>query len=434
MQPPNKPSTITFFATYLKLNQILAFALRTIYATNKAKAKLGFVGHQWDQHIVAELDSALNKWFDDIPDHLRWDPSQEDKTFATQSTCIQTSYYQLQILIHRPFISPAKLSPLSFSSLAVCTNAARSCIHVCDIQRRRSNVPLPHLHAALFTAGVTLLLSIWGSKRSGLIDADKEIEDVHKCMAALKVCENRWYSAGRLWDILCGLAHAGGFPLPKSPGSVSKRARDSDIPGTVYPSTVSSTSKLPLTEGPRTIAGSKRASKINIFSPQPTSMAALQSGSLPMYDRSDQLPVQGQVHVPSNRSTRTQGDSWSSALGDPTAVPVQQHISNAHNGSNAFDGLLTPAFSVDPVFYRQMGYDIPSSSNQAPSGGQRQYNINSQQLHSLVGVESNQEQLQVIDDEAFAVWNSVPGGFELDEWGTYMNQLSYNQQADEYES
>ena len=30
---------------------------------------LGFVGQKWEQHIVAELDSALNKWIDSVPDH-----------------------------------------------------------------------------------------------------------------------------------------------------------------------------------------------------------------------------------------------------------------------------------------------------------------------------------------------------------------------------
>ena len=49
------------------------------YAINKAKAALGFVGHQWDQHIVAELDSALNKWFDDVPDHRTF--------FITAASC-----------------------------------------------------------------------------------------------------------------------------------------------------------------------------------------------------------------------------------------------------------------------------------------------------------------------------------------------------------
>ena len=86
-QPEGKPSTVVFFNCALRLAQIHAFALRTIvcfahvssltpllmmfwqYSINKSKALLGFVGPQWEQHIVAELDSALNKWIDSVPDH-----------------------------------------------------------------------------------------------------------------------------------------------------------------------------------------------------------------------------------------------------------------------------------------------------------------------------------------------------------------------------
>jgi len=39
------------------------------YSINKLKVLLGFVGQQWEQQIVAELDSALNKWIDGVPDH-----------------------------------------------------------------------------------------------------------------------------------------------------------------------------------------------------------------------------------------------------------------------------------------------------------------------------------------------------------------------------
>ncbi|THG99013.1 hypothetical protein EW026_g3253 [Hermanssonia centrifuga] len=71
-QPPGKPSIVAYFNCSIRLNQILAFALRTIYSINKSKVLLGFVGQQWEQHIVAELDSALNKWIDSVPDHLRF--------------------------------------------------------------------------------------------------------------------------------------------------------------------------------------------------------------------------------------------------------------------------------------------------------------------------------------------------------------------------
>ena len=39
------------------------------YSTNKSKALLGFVGSQWEERIVAELDSAMNAWIDSVPHH-----------------------------------------------------------------------------------------------------------------------------------------------------------------------------------------------------------------------------------------------------------------------------------------------------------------------------------------------------------------------------
>ena len=73
---------------------------------------------------------------------MRWDPTRENILFLNQSANLYANYYQLQIAVHRPFIpSPRKPSPLSFPSLAICTNAARSCIHVLDVQAKRSGCP-----------------------------------------------------------------------------------------------------------------------------------------------------------------------------------------------------------------------------------------------------------------------------------------------------
>ena len=109
------------------------------YAIDKSKFLFGYVGHNWGQHIVAELDSALNKWVDSVLDHctcariivhrciysgfvlfsVQWDPTREDDNFFNQSASCYALYYHIQILIHRPFIStPNKPSPLSFPSLA----------------------------------------------------------------------------------------------------------------------------------------------------------------------------------------------------------------------------------------------------------------------------------------------------------------------------
>ncbi|KAF8518234.1 fungal-specific transcription factor domain-containing protein [Gautieria morchelliformis] len=243
VQPTGRPSTVAYFNALIRLDQILSFALRTIYSINKSKILLGFAGEKdWAQNTVVELDTALNQWLETVPEHLRWDlrwdPSNEFSVFFQQSAILYATYYHIQILVHRPFIPrPGKPAPLSFPSLAICTNAARSCSQVLQAHRSKCDPgAAPHLMFYAFTSGLVLLLNIWGTHRPGHAaqrppDADMPMHDVHMCMQFLKAAENRWPLAGRLWDILCELASAGDFPLPHpSPVAGSKRERDADSP------------------------------------------------------------------------------------------------------------------------------------------------------------------------------------------------------------
>jgi hypothetical protein len=123
------------------------------YSINKSKVLLGFVGHEWEQRAVSELDSALNQWVDSVPDHrksvpnylrsrssvstVRWDPNREDVVFFEQSAHLYAAYYMLQITVHRPFIptqrdaeSTISRAQAGFPSLVICTNAARACANV----------------------------------------------------------------------------------------------------------------------------------------------------------------------------------------------------------------------------------------------------------------------------------------------------------------
>lgn len=124
---------------------------------------------------------------------MRWDPHRENFLYFNQSATLYAFYYHIQILIHRPFIpSRSKPSPLTFPSLAICTNAARSCSHVADIQRRRGGLPIAQIQIAAFTAGIVLLLNIWGAKKSGgAIEPASQMADVEKCMEVLRNIEER---------------------------------------------------------------------------------------------------------------------------------------------------------------------------------------------------------------------------------------------------
>ncbi|TFK88612.1 hypothetical protein K466DRAFT_66010 [Polyporus arcularius HHB13444] len=192
-QPPGKPSKITFANCFIRLLMILAFASRTIYTINKSKLLLGFVGAEWKQNIVAEIDSALNKWRDSVPAHLRWDSRREDPIFFRQSAFLYTNFYQIQIFIHRQFIpSPRRPRPThQLPSLMICVSAARACMEVIEVQWKRtgiSDIALTPLHLVLFTTCVVLLMNLWSGKPSER-EAEALVADVRRSLNIMKELE-----------------------------------------------------------------------------------------------------------------------------------------------------------------------------------------------------------------------------------------------------
>ncbi|KAG7089094.1 hypothetical protein E1B28_010803 [Marasmius oreades] len=371
-QPPGKPSTTAYFISLLKLARILALALRTIYSINKSKILLGFVGPQWEQRIVTELDSALNQWVDSVPEHLRWDPTRDNELFFNQSAALYTEYYFLQVLIHRPFIpSPKKPSPLSFPSLAICTNAARSCCHIAETQRQRNGRLWPFNIGAVFSSGIILLLNIWGGKRSG--DPMKEMADVHKCMQALRSVESRWHAAGRLWDVLYELASVGELPLPQASSPLSnKRERDADEPIASKPPEESSSSQ---NLEHRAIAGSKRALKSSGTGPQPPQQ---QLFGLPMYSNElGRLPVHGQLNYTQpdinhdGQSPVDTGSYWFTHVGDIPSDGITGgglSTTNTMGDINFPSGLPTLA---DAQFFDQLASMTWTSHPSRHQGGEQ---------------------------------------------------------------
>ncbi|KAJ3518564.1 hypothetical protein NM688_g9420 [Phlebia brevispora] len=396
-QPEGKPSTVTFFNCALRLMQINVFALRTVYSINKSKALLGFVGPQWEQFIVAELDSTMNRWIDSVPDHLRWDPHMENLVFLSQSAHLYASYYALQITVHRPYIpSPRKPSGVSFPSLAICTNAARSCIHVLDVHAKRTGFTSYMNQMALFSSGIVLLLNIWGAKRSGSVaDPVKEMKEVHKAMNMLKTLEPRWYTAGQVWDILYNLANVGDLPLPKRVSrSSQKRTRDSESPRMCSPS--SGGTVLP--EETRHIAGTRRVQQYkNAHSnggsgSGPGFMAGDTPLQLPLHsDELGRLPLhpffdtsmyanaiagsKPSMAVPPVQAGQTWfGDSFgtipgpapqSSLFGQPQIVraPTQARQSADQLDAATFEAMFS---MISPASYRQTV--VPSSSMSPDTG------------------------------------------------------------------
>ncbi|KAJ8088280.1 Gypsy retrotransposon integrase-like protein 1 [Marasmius tenuissimus] len=321
-QPPEQPSVVSAFVAYLKLDRLVTKALRTMFTITRPKVLLGYGDAHW-QRLVADLDMALNKWVDKIPGHLRWDPHHENEIFFNQSVMVYAAYYHAQFFIHRTFISTRKRpTALSFPSLAICANAARSTVHLIDTQERRGGRLMPLLMAPTFNAGLILLLNIWGGMRSGSSsDPDKEMRDVHKCMSILRSVENRWHLAGRLRDHLYELAFVGELSLPKpSPPAAFKRERDSDSPRSQNSTggPVPDTPTPPSVAGrPRSIAGTRRAmssSSISVVNSSPVPPPAPPTDqrffSLPVHSEElARLPIHGQLNYSYDATTSNASSS-----------------------------------------------------------------------------------------------------------------------------
>ncbi|KAJ7146492.1 fungal-specific transcription factor domain-containing protein, partial [Mycena epipterygia] len=209
--PQGKPSSSAFLGAYIRLMMIfgrihdaivyiiIPFPLSSISYVRLCANSMS--------------SSALNKWVDLIPNHLRWDPNQKNQVFLDQSAAlyVETSspFQPAQVLIHRMFIpAPGKeLSSTShFPSLAICANAARSCGHVLAVQTKRGRGVLHHPNHALFDCAPVLLINVWaivgGRKSRDSEDFNRAKADAQNCVRVLRLYERRWRVAGRKCDIL----------------------------------------------------------------------------------------------------------------------------------------------------------------------------------------------------------------------------------------
>ncbi|TFK84862.1 hypothetical protein K466DRAFT_495789 [Polyporus arcularius HHB13444] len=453
-QPEGKPSYVTFANCLVRLYKILAFASRTIYSINKSKLTLGMVGPAWEQKIVAELDSAINKWIDMVPPHLQWDPDRADHAFLNQSATLYANYYLLQICIHRPFIpSPRKPSRLTLPSLAICTNAARSCTHVLDIQMQRTGTPLLLNRMPLFTSGLVLLLNMWGGKRSGLSN-QSTMTDVHKCMNMLKQLERHTQSARRLWDVLNGLISIGEFAPPDASAFPSAGQTDvgsllsvvfakdaahpGGLPSSLAPMAPSEQAQAdepmlsplynPGAPASRAEATQAYITNRNTFSNPPPALPVhtKELGRLPFHHGfSSLLSAVNGNGTPQQR--RPQPPDIFAGM-QPTAGPStfpQTGLPDAPMDTESFN-VNAPGFPMRVTDYSEL-----LSALSAPSPPQQQHSPqyvgNTPSPMSMNGdadVAMLSAENMAFADNMMEMWSTAPTSFEWDDWGSYLANMT----------
>ncbi|KAF9061661.1 fungal-specific transcription factor domain-containing protein [Rhodocollybia butyracea] len=179
-QPPERPPLVAFWNCYLKLVEIVGFARQSLYSIRKSEfsINMGLSGKEWNQKAVAELDSALNKWIDSVPGHLRWDAQHQNDVFFSQSAILHSMYYWVQIQIHRRFIPP------------ICANAARSCIRVVEMYLKQKFLAFGHFMHPLFGSAMVLAINLWRAMQmNDQFNARGELADIHKCIDMIRLYE-----------------------------------------------------------------------------------------------------------------------------------------------------------------------------------------------------------------------------------------------------
>ncbi|KAF9068919.1 fungal-specific transcription factor domain-containing protein [Rhodocollybia butyracea] len=179
-QPPGRPSWVRFWIEELKLLDVLSFALKNLYSVKKPPevGDSASLSASWDERVVKELDSALNEWVDNVPDH---------RSLFTQS---QSRPQNDHDVIQECHILLSPYAPMQH---------ARLCIS--DAHNYPS--PMGHSPQVIFDSAIMILFEPVGWQTPRDDDGSEEgDEDVYRCLRILGIYEKRYQSAGRMRDIL----------------------------------------------------------------------------------------------------------------------------------------------------------------------------------------------------------------------------------------
>ncbi|KAJ4482421.1 fungal-specific transcription factor domain-containing protein [Lentinula aciculospora] len=234
-QPAGKISVLSFFTHYSKLMDIAASVQRSIYCINEVSEYKndGLSSTERSRKKVMQHDSALNDWLTSLPEHLRWDPHQHDKIHLNHSAILYTTFYWIQLQVHKNFIihqASGNHSQEVLPSFVICANAARTTVRISRISHQRSK---NHYEILLNLAhcGTVLNLILWRHKRgispTPYADIKAVASDVAAVVEMLTAADSSSQTVGRVADKLNAFAYAEGLlsNLPTGSAATSKRTR-----------------------------------------------------------------------------------------------------------------------------------------------------------------------------------------------------------------
>ncbi|KAF7307948.1 Zn(2)-C6 fungal-type domain-containing protein [Mycena kentingensis (nom. inval.)] len=361
------PSRSAYFRAYIGLIKIFRRIKETVQLVDGEAATV--------EDVVA-LDSALNQWADTIPVHLRLHGEVGNPIFLDQSTALYVNYYHVQIILHRGFIPGLGSNNVSsklnvFPSLAICTTAARSCVHVLRLHNQGGSrlLPLMSLTSAIFDAAMVLLVN--AAKQRPAMTEEKftrATADVRTCMDIMRLYERWWRLAGKRYDGIAASLRLYKHALLDAPPSVLTQLTPSP------PNIVSTSESSVSSPGSSATAASDPNRQIDALQESLNATQHLFSFSLPL--RTEELGVENAQDLafalPYYQEAPLEAASAGNLMED---LP---HLEDA--------GMSDLEFGT--VFERGVRYDVPSAS-----GGR------------------------------YPVWSAQQQNPLLDEWSYFMSQL-----------
>ncbi|KAJ1300427.1 hypothetical protein OPQ81_005247 [Rhizoctonia solani] len=214
-QPLSTHCRLSYFNGLVGLIRILGRAIQTLYALDRTKRQMGLIGPEKEGELLADLQRHLEQWKSTVPDHLKLTTSMSlPDIFFDQAISLWSTYYHIDITIHREFIT--KKSELTASCLDRCRRSARECARILELHlQAEGSLPILHTVQAAFSIGMVLVFDILAGEKAArnpnnpwastedYPKSEKEA-DVERCRAVLERAESRWYLAGRWRDILRG--------------------------------------------------------------------------------------------------------------------------------------------------------------------------------------------------------------------------------------
>jgi len=260
------------------------------------------------------------------------------------------------------------------------------------------------------------------------------MEDVHKCMAVLRVAEGRWHAAGRLWDVLYELASVGDLPLPMPSPPSAKRERDSDSPVSLQSSTSASTgSRAAPHQQPQPQPQPPQQPQRVSVSPTTSSLGGGSSGT-PFDQLYSHAPEPFAQQAPPDILSHPPQTGFSYA-------PLPTHSDElarvpGHVFQTAPEWLAPPAHShvhqhqhAGPPLYAQPAPSHQATSYGTPPGAEAYTTFVASAPPPLGtgplpagpgGPGAGQGQ----DGNMVDIWHTVPSGYELEDWDTYISSMS----------